>query len=191
MSTTLLIIIGIIVIAVILIVWFSKSLYDLAEEVSEKKAERRRRQRLLHDLSVLLQEEEVRNTTHQMTGSISNQFSPDQSIDPNLTSQISATTMATEQQSADHMEIVRQQEEDFRRASTGIEFGGTNPDVDLNPMAHHIVDEMMDSSAPWSDSFANDIGMTDPFPDSWDNGYSSDPGLDSMSSSGFDPFNGF
>ncbi len=183
MTTTLIIIIGIIVVAIIFVAWFCKGMLELAEEVSEKKAERRQRQRLLHDLSILLQEEEVRNTTHQKTGRISNLFFPDQNVDPSLTAQASATTMATEQQIAGHMEIVRQQEEDFRRASTGIEFGGTNPDLNLNPMAHHLVDEMMDANASWNDPFTNDSGMTDPFPASWDNGFSSDPG--------FDSFNGF
>ena len=138
MSNTLIIIIGIIVVAVILIAWFSKSMYDLAEEVSEKKAERRHRQRLLHDISMWLHEEELRSSQPLNK----NRPYPYQGAAPRAIeiANIYASGGAAEQQIAEQMNIARQQEDDFKRASTGIEFGGNNPDLNLNPMAHHIVD---------------------------------------------------
>lgn len=189
MTTTLLIIIGIIVVAIILITWFCKSMLDLADEVAEKKAERRKRQRFLHDLSVLLHEEEFRNS-HQEAGKNAVQPFPDQGIDPSTiaAANIYASGVAIEQQIAEHMNIAiaHQQEEDFRRSSTGYEFGGTNCDPNLNPAAHFLNDEMMDTGSSWSDSFSNDAGWSDPFPDtSWDSGSSFDSSFDS----GFnDPF---
>lgn len=84
----------------------------------------------------------------------------------------------TQQQLAiqnDNQIRVLQSEEEQRRMSTGIEFGGYNTDPNLNP-SHAIVDEMNDY---------NQQDWNDPFPDSGDNGWDNYGNYDS----GFnDPF---
>ena len=108
--------------------------------------------------------------------------------DPTFTiSRTSELLVANNQTIEQHLhDLHSQQQEEFYRASTGIEFGGYNTDLNLNPSTEHMVDEVHNSSmndcgndySGWSDSY-NDIG--------WDNS-SFDSGFDY---SGFDSFAGF
>lgn len=75
--------------------------------------------------------------------------------------------------------------DEARLAATGVEYGGYNPDLNLNPTMHHMVDEMNDNSMAWNNSF-QDVSFDDPFPDyGWDNSSDFDNGFDPFSS-GFD-----
>lgn len=90
--------------------------------------------------------------------------------------------LASEQeQEREQTEAIRLHEEQSKLAATGIEFGGNNTDLNLNPAAHYGFDESINNNSSWNDSYADS---------SWDTGYM-DSGDSYSYNSCVDPFTGF
>ena len=182
MSTSFIIFISLFVIAIIICAWFCKAFIDWADEVVEERRARRRHGSGNRTAQYLKE-------GYSTDGYASNrQINPSPCGNPTIIAEQDSLPFGENGQYIHSLDSQRQQEESFRRASTGIDFGGDNTDLNLNPSTHFINEEMMDNSSLWSEPFNNDPGWNDPIPDtSWDIG----GGFDSFDSGFNDPCNGF
>lgn len=174
MNSILVVAIVVFGIAIIGAWFFVKSFLDLADEVVEERREKRkqmyRREAMMK--AMLLSESEEDGCCSEIPGKNVHAKAPSPGYDP---AEIvhNMTPTGDNHQCIEYSETLRQQEDSFRRAGIGYEFGGTNCDLNLNPTCSFMNDEIMgswfndsflDAGSPFEsgvDSFGS--GFNDPF----------------------------